>query len=291
MNTLLERASEYARRGLPVLPCDTFTKSPLIEADVDASGQKIARTGGLYKATRDADLIAAWWKKWPNAMVGVRMGEISGLWLLDLDKPDPDDPKDAGKPDGLASWAKLKAEHGTCPHTHTHITPRGGKHLLFRWRPDRPVTTSRGRLNGTGIDVRGNGGYAIFPPSQRADGKAYEVEDPFDYFNIAEAPDWLYGLIKPEPSISQRATAAIKRPATIKSACRGIEGIIRTIATAAPGERNSILFWGANRLKELADQAIISHSDAMGLAIEAASRTGLSNMEASRTVASAFRGR
>jgi len=119
----------------------------------------------------------------------------------------------------------------------------------------------------------------------------YEVEDCFDYFNIAEAPDWLYGLIKPKPSISQRAAAAISRPATVKSVCRGIEGIIRTIATAAPGERNKILFWGANRLKEAADQSIITHSDAMALAIEAASLTGLSNMEASRTVASAFRSR
>jgi Bifunctional DNA primase/polymerase, N-terminal len=106
------------------------------------------------------------------------------------------------------------------------------------------VTTSGGQLNGTGIDVRGNGGYAIFPPSQRSDGKVYEVEDCFDYFNIAEAPDWLYGLIKPKPTISRQTIANIRRrPATVTSVCRGIEGIIRAIATAAPGERNKVLFW------------------------------------------------
>jgi hypothetical protein len=120
----------------------------------------------------------------------------------------------------------------------------------------------------------------------------YEVEDPFDYFNIAEAPDWLYGLIKPKPTISRQSVANIRRrPATVKSVCRGIEGIIRTIATAAPGERNKVLFWGANRLKEAAEQSIISHSDAMGLALEAADRAGLPPTEASRTVASAFQGR
>jgi hypothetical protein len=49
--------------------------------------------------------------------------------------------------------------------------------------------------------------------------------------------------------------------------------------------------FGANRLKEAAEHSIISHSDAMGLALEAADRAGLPPTEASRTVASAFQGR
>jgi len=102
---------------------------------------------------------------------------------------------------------------------------------------------------------------------------------------LAEVPDWIVEkLRKPEEP------EYMPGPVTVNFVCRGIEGVIRTIANASPGERNGKLFWGAKRLKDAADQSIISRSDAIGLALEAASRTGLPIAEARRTVASAFRG-
>ena len=129
------------------------------------------------------------------------------MWGLD-----PDAPKEPGRPDGRANWAKLCAENGGCPPTHTHLTPGGGKHLLFKWREDKPVKNESG-LDDMGINVRGNGGYVIAPPSQRHDGKAYEIAEPLDFFNFAEAPEWLYELIltkpeRPAASITQQALAA-----------------------------------------------------------------------------------
>jgi hypothetical protein len=287
---LLNCALEYARRGLHVFPGNPRNKMPYTACDLDAAGNKIHGTGGLYKATRDPDQITAWWTQWPHALIMVRTGEISGFWALDLDVPDPNDPKDAGKPNGLTNWFNLKVEYGACPHTHTNVSPRGGQHLLFKWRSDRPLGNSVGQLKSLGIDVRGNGGYVIFPPSQRSDGRAYRVEEPLDYFQFAEAPEWLYELIKPAPSISQRAIAAIpRRPLTIDSAGRKIEGILNAIAKADEGERNKLLFWGACRLAELAQQSILTPADAFALAVEAGTQTGLPHGEASRTVNSAFK--
>src|SRR5262249_21075482 len=69
-------------------------------------------------------------------------------------------------------------------------------------------------------------------------------------------------------------------------------GIIRRMATAREGERNHMTFWGACRLAEIAGAGELTQSDAIGLAVEAASRTGLSRQEAARTIRSAFeRGR
>lgn len=174
--TFRDYALDYAARGWHVFPCRPGNKAPYVACEKDTNGKEIPKTGGFYKATRDPDVITAWWERWPHAKIGVRMGEESDTWAID-----PDAPKEPGNPDGRANWAKLCAENGGCPPTHTHLTPRGGKHLLFKWRPDRPVTNKEGQLEELGINVRGSGGYVIAPPSQRHDGKAYEIAEPLDF--------------------------------------------------------------------------------------------------------------
>ncbi len=276
---LVEYALDYARRGWAVFPCKPGNKAPYIPADVDAEGNKIARTGGLYKATRDVDVINDWWQRWPHAMIGVRMGEASGVWGLD-----PDAPKEPGKPDGTANWAKLCAENGGCPSTHTHLTPGGGKHLLFKWDPDRPVK-NESRLDGIGINVRGNGGYVIAPPSQRHDGKAYEIAEALDFFNFAEAPDWLYGMIlskparEPELSISERAVATVK--AAIQSRSNGnrayAEAALRNEYSAVAGaviDRNKTLNKAALKLGSLVGAGELSEHEVTDALYDAATACG-----------------
>ena len=200
---ILHFALDYARRGWPVFPCNpmpgkNINKTPLV-------------AGGLNSATRDPEQIKAWWARWPNAMIGVPMGAVSGVVAIDPDAPKED--KDA---DGRRAWALLIAQHGAT-YTHTHLTPGGGKHILFRYDAECPLTNSPGGLQGTGIDVRGNGGYIVVPPSARADGKKYEVADPLDFFIFAPTPEWLIEIIKSpvKPSISQRATEQMNARRTV----------------------------------------------------------------------------
>ena len=62
------------------------------------------------------------------------------------------------------------------------------------------MTNRRGALP-AGIDVRGEGGYVIFPPSRLPDGR-----DPCGQSaGFAEAPDWLYALIEGKPPMEVAA--------------------------------------------------------------------------------------
>jgi hypothetical protein len=196
----------YARLGWHVFPCGR--KAPLTARDKDANGNKIRGTGGFYKASTDEAKIREWWKKWPRAMIGIRAGEASGVFAIDPD----------GEV-GLANWAAIVAKHGEVPHTHQHRTPGGGHHLVFKWHADRPVKCSSGKMKDLKIDVKGQGGYFIAPPSVGKNGKRYEIADLAHFFEFTEAPEWLYELIKkpvepkPELTISQQAAAKVRPPA------------------------------------------------------------------------------
>lgn len=198
---MIEHALRYARQGLRVLPCDPSTKQPLVPRDKDANGKPIPKTGGLTKATTDENTIRGWWKRWPSAMIGIRMGD--GVFALD-----PDMPKKPGDPDGMEAWQHLTEAYGYHPCTHTHTTPRGGRHILFRAPAGIKITNRPGALP-AGIDVRGEDGYVMAPPSRMADGRTYRLEEPEHEFCFAEPPDWLLDLLrKPEPkSTSERAKA------------------------------------------------------------------------------------
>jgi hypothetical protein len=259
------------------------SKFPLLGCDKDSAGNDIAGTGGVKKATRDRHQIEEWWRRWPNAMIGVRCGSASGVWALD-----PDAPEKPGEPDGKAYWAALSRKHG-CPQTHTHLTPGGGEHLVFKWRPDRPLTNREGGIKGTGINVRGEGGYIIAPPSRRHDGKAYEIAEPLDFFNFADAPDWLYAMLRPRAQARPQTTY---RPSAspFGGPIARIQGILDRVATTGEGDRNKILFWGAMRVVDMVVDREVPPSEgdrAFAALASAARHAGLAEREIVRTLQSA----
>ena len=158
---LLRAALAYARRGIPVFPCEPRGKAPLTYS-------------GFWDATTDPRRIEAWWRRWPGANVGVPTGGRSGLLVLDVD------PRDGG-PESLA---ELEREGGSLPETSRARTGGGGMHVLFRYPAGEEVRSSAGRL-GPGLDVRGEGGYVVVPPSRTRGG--YEW---LDRMPLAD-PAWL----------------------------------------------------------------------------------------------------
>jgi putative DNA primase/helicase len=84
-------------------PCNPKNKQPLLGADKDDAGKPIKGTGGLKKASTDPEQITAWWKRWPNALIGLCAGHPTKgtetpssrqglrLFVLDFDpREDPD---------------------------------------------------------------------------------------------------------------------------------------------------------------------------------------------------------
>jgi hypothetical protein len=276
-------ALDYASKGWAIFPCSPVDKRPLTPR-------------GFKDATTDADQIEAWWKQWPNAMIGSPMGSANGIFAIDPDVPD-----EPGEPNGLAHWSELQELHGDAPPTRTHVTPRGGRHVLFAWDRARPLSNREGRLKGTGINVRGEGGYVVLPPSCRADGASYRLEEPSLADTIAPAPVWLLDMIdppKPVPtesaSISARAQALVRPPidavrpidtrrhAPYVSAA--FEGEIRAVAETPSGGRNNQLNESAFKLGTLIAAGALDRGHAEAALIEAARVSGLTAEDGERAV-------
>lgn len=179
--TPVEHALSYAAWGWRVVPIRPGGKHP---ADVPRWQEA---------ATTDADLIKAWWQRWPTHGVGIATGRASGVFVLDVDV--------SGNKAGDATLADLEATHGALPSTVETVTGSGGRHLYFRWPEGTDIRNDAGHRLGLGLDVRGEGGQVLAPPTVHPNGTAYAWEslgDPFDGVAPAEAPAWLLELLTEE---------------------------------------------------------------------------------------------
>ncbi len=121
-------------------------------------------------------LIRRWWARWPDAGVAVRTGAESGLVVVDVDRHSG----------GFTSLGQLQRCYGRLPPTPVTFTGGGGRHYWFR-HPGRSVANNTGRL-GAGIDIRGDGGYVMAPPTKHISSRRYEwVAQP----PLAPLPDWV----------------------------------------------------------------------------------------------------
>ncbi len=198
---LLSAALRYVELGFAVFPCLPGTKKPLTEH-------------GFRDATADAEQIERWWTQQPLANIGIAAAR---LLVIDIDGEGnawPGDPERAAELAGAGAIA---------------ITPRGGRHYLFRRPEGKSWKCSAGQL-APNVDVRTNGGYIVVAPSV-VDGKPYQwVSD----LELDQSPDRL-----PEPPtwlVEQLDQLANGSP-TIAHVAAGSPG-----ANAIPaGQRNATL--------------------------------------------------
>lgn len=172
LSPLGQAALSYARRGWPVFPCrerdETITlhggKARVLKAKAPYGGN------GVKDATRDEEVIKGWWRRWPEAMIGLAMGH-NGLFALDFD---PRIDEDTGEVFTLETLKAALVEQMGCdlPRSLTAMTQSEGVHVYLLQPQDggEPIR-NRGNLP-RHVDVRGLGGYVIAPPSvlYRADG-------------------------------------------------------------------------------------------------------------------------
>jgi hypothetical protein len=174
----LAAALDYARRGLRVLPILPGAKRPPMAAWQDA-------------ATTDPDTITSWFTgPYRGHGVGIATGPASGIWALDVDD--------------YAAYRALEAANTPLPDTLTNLTGSGGMHFLFRYPTDgRTIRNSASTRLGPGLDVRGDGGQIVAPPTVHPNGKRYEW-DAGQGETIIDAPDWLLELVCDPPPAPAR---------------------------------------------------------------------------------------
>ncbi len=172
-----EAARAYARWGLKVFPLAPDAKVP------------IAGSRGFLDATDDPARLAAWWAATPSANLAIATG-ASDLVVVDVDP----------RKGGADTLAFLVQQHGgDFLQTPTALTGGGGQHLYYRRPAGLRLPSGVDRL-GPGLDVRGDGGYAVAPPSTVATRRYHwEFGYGLDEHPLAALPAWMGDLLAVPP--------------------------------------------------------------------------------------------
>lgn len=179
-----EWALEAASKGLRVLPLQHTLLDGSCSCgkpDCGSVGKHPATLNGVKDATTSLAHIRAWWENDPDANIGVHGGP--GYVWIDLDVKKGNGIKALADYLGTDQWNLEDL-------TYSVRTPTGGLHLYFKC--DGAIGDRVNILGpGSGIDIRGAGGYVAGPGSTIGD-KAYEVvkDKP-----IAQVPQSLLSLI------------------------------------------------------------------------------------------------
>jgi hypothetical protein len=143
-----EAALGYLSCGWSVIPIEPRAKRPL------------AAWLEFEKRCATVHEIDRWFARWPDANVGIVTGSVSGLVVIDVD----------ARHRGDASLSRLESEYGALPDTVEALTGGGGTHLYFA-HPGGRVANRVGLR--PGLDLRGDGGCVVAPPSVHPSGRRY----------------------------------------------------------------------------------------------------------------------
>ncbi len=208
-------ALEYLRRGVAVIALKEGSKVP-------------ATRHGVNDWTDNPASVTDWWAN-RRLNVGGALGQVSrGIVAIDLDVHD-------GAGNGLETLKAWETEHGRLPETWRQETGSGGQQLFYRC--DREIRNST--CSELGVDIRGDGGYVVLPPSLHPNGERYEWLCSPDDMDVAEADVNVYALIdyvarNGRAGTTSESTGKFRLPDKVKS-----------------GERNDTLFKYAAHLRAI----------------------------------------
>jgi hypothetical protein len=276
----------YARRGIPVLPLHY----PVERASAGGAGVgcscrapdcgQVAKhplaalvPHGVKDASRDPAVVAAWWRRYPQANIGLATGTVFDA--LDVDGPD-----------GAAALRALAADHHLqLPAGPLVRTGSGGWHLYL-------APTGLGNPSPRGlaqIDWRGRGGYVVAPPSRHATGTQYRFLRDLAAPLTAVSQE-LRSLLEPAPD--QRPIPADLRPSAGRGhpyAIAALDGECQRVATTPAGsrQRNTTLYQAGLRLFGYVAGGLLDHAQVEQRLQQAARACGLGPREAAATIRSA----
>jgi len=145
-----EQVLRLAVRNFRVFPCKPKGKTPLVR-------WKMAATSNIKQ-------VQEWLAKLPECNWAVATGEVSQVFVLDIDGTE-----------GLQSFVDCCEQAGidwkAIAEATLGVKTGTGNHLYFA-HPHHVIRNSSEKL-APGLDIRGDGGYCIAPPSMHENGEPY----------------------------------------------------------------------------------------------------------------------
>jgi hypothetical protein len=279
MSALLEAALGYAARGIPVYPvhwprrmpggaglacscprgptCDRPAKHPLVRH-------------GVKQATTDPEVIGRWWRRWPQANVGLATGVVFDA--LDVDGPA-----------GLAALRQLARTAGLRLPGPLVATGGGGWHYWFR-----PTGLGNRPPHGLAhVDWRGHGGAVLAPPSRHIAGGSYRWLRTLDQAPLPEVPAALRGLLDPDRPTTTRPARTVGAAAPGPYGRTVLAAELAALGRATPGHRNHTLNRCAFKVYRYVASGLLTDDQVTAAFTQAALAIGLDPAEVGRTLASA----
>lgn len=191
------------------------------------------------RGARSGADVEEYWTQYPRANVGILTGNKSRCFVLDVD---PDN-------GGFETYAKMVATFGEMVTTRRTQTGSGGYHDYFTNPPDFNVTNAKKKLEaiGLGLDIRGNGGMVVAPPSVSGKGAYLTIRDVAE----AAANDWFLELLRPALLPPIPSGPPVSSEIADKYAARALEGELRLVRESTKGGQNDQLNKSAFKLGTL----------------------------------------
>lgn len=229
-------ALALAALGLTVFPVRPGRKEPAL------------RDWQALATTDPEDVSRLFWGR-QDFNIGIATGGRSGGFVLDIDRK---------AIDGLTTLAELEDRHGRLPETWTVETPSGGAHLWFANPGDRRVGNRAGFA--PALDIRGDGGFVVAPPSVVAGGFYRWSRHPAQH-SLAEAPPWLLALVAPQrpptPKTPPTGLPVAGSGRLARYVTAAVVQEVLKVESAPEGRRNQTLFQAAANLGELVGAGVL----------------------------------
>jgi hypothetical protein len=270
-----QAAQAYAALGYAVVPIHTAQPGGSCSCPDQACpdpGKHPRLRGWQRLAAIDPAVVGEWWRRWPQANLGLATGRRFDV--LDLD--------------GEQGVEALRASLSITPTEHPGPVARtggGGWHLLY-------APTGLGNRVGllAGVDWRGRGGLIVAPPSQHASGPRYRWVRPLTA-TLPEVPAQLRRLLA--PPAAQRTTLPPAPTTAGHSGGYGRAALARervAVAAAPPGRRNATLNRAAFNLGQLVAAGLLDSEEVRAVLLAAALEAGNPKGKARATIESGLRG-
>lgn len=205
-NPLMLWGKKYIALGWSIIPVSSKGKEPLIP------------WGEFQQRCANHTELETWFTKWPNMNLGVVTGAISHLVVVDADGSE-----------GLKSLVQ-----GRLTSSVIALTGKG-KQVFYKWT--EPVGNSVKKL-APGVDIRGDGGFVVVPPSIHSNGKIYRWEK-FIPAHLTIMPKLL-----PEPEVP------IGKNKDLKYSEKPNSWIAEALEAMKNGNRDNTLFTICSRLRD-----------------------------------------